>query len=112
MKMNEDYVITDKDVKYEDKGSVASLKIISGQFKDVEFRFGELNINEDEANGQCSLSFNYDIISDHKHLENTEGFESVLEVIMNDVLLETLKFAEEKYKNELREKNTEASDSR
>jgi hypothetical protein len=111
MKMNEDYVVTDNDVKYKDKDVVATLKILKGPFEGVEFHFGEINVTEDEANGHCYLSFNYDIISDHQHLEKTEDFENTLEVIMNDVLLESLKSAEEKYNNELREKNTEASDS-
>lgn len=111
MKLNEDYEITSRDVRYQDKDVIATLKINTGPYKDVEFHFGEIHINEDEANGQCSLSFNYDIISDHKNLEKSEEFESTLELIMNDVLLESLKFAEEKYKNELREKNTEAPSS-
>lgn len=111
MKMHEDYIVTDNDIKYKDMDVLASLKIISGPFKNVEFRFGEVYIKENDAKDQCSLSFNYDIISDHKHLQKTEDFESTLEVIMNDVLIESLKCAEEKYKNELRKENTEASDS-
>ena len=111
MKLNEDYIVTQNDVKYGNYDVLASLKITTGPFKDVEFHFGEVHINEDEANNHCSLSFNYDIISDHKGLDKSEEFESTLELIMNDILMEALTAAEERYKNELREKNTEAPNS-
>lgn len=112
MKMHKDYIITDNEVKYKEYDVLASLKIISGPFKNVEFHFGEVHVREDEVKKECSLSFNYDIISDHPHLQGMEEFESVLEVIMNDLLIESLKLSEEKYKNELRKENTEASNSR
>jgi hypothetical protein len=111
MKLNEDYVVTANEIKYKDYDVLATLKIITGPYKDVEFHFGEIHINENEEKKECSLSFNYDIISDHKQLEGNQDFEVVLESIMNDVLLESLNAAEERYKNELREKNTEAPDS-
>jgi hypothetical protein len=111
MKMNEDYIVTANEIKYKNYDVLATLKIITGPYKDVEFHFGEININENEEKKECSLSFNYDIISDHKQLEGNQDFEVTLESIMNDVLLESLNIAEERYKNELREKNTEAPNS-
>jgi hypothetical protein len=112
MKINENYAVTENDVKYkEGYEPVASIKILSGDYKDVEFHFGEVNITEDEANGNCFLSFTYDIISEHT-IENVQDFEVTLESIMNDLLIESLNMAEEKYKNELRKENTETSDSR
>ena len=112
MKMNEDYILTSTDVRYKDKDVVATLKIQTGEYKDVEFNFGEIHVDEDEAAGVCNLRFNYDILSDHKDLEGNQDFENVLGEIMNDVLLESLNAAEEKYKNELREENSKASDIR
>lgn len=110
MKMHEDYIVTANDVMYKDKDVVATIKIINGYYKDVEFHFGEVHVNEDEQNGTCTLSFNYDIISEqHKVLEKDVDFEVVVKNIMNDILLESLNAAEERYKNELREKNSEAS---
>lgn len=108
MKMHEDYIITDNEIKYKDKDVVASIKIVKGEHQDVEFHFGEIHVNEDEANGTCTLSFNYDIISDHKELESNPTFEVIVSEIMNDILTESLNAAEQRYKDELREKNSEA----
>ena len=112
MKLNEDYEITSRDVGYQDKDVLATVLIRTGEYANVEFNFGEIHIDENEAEGTCSMRFNYDILSDHKQLEGKEEFESVLGQIMHDVLEESLNAAEEKYKNELREKDTQTSDLR
>ena len=109
MKMNEDYIVTTTDVRYKENDVVATIKIQKEPFEDVEFNFGEIHIDEDEAAGICNMRFNYDILSDHKELEGNTVFEEVLGEIMNDVLMESLNAAEEKYKNELREKDPKAS---
>lgn len=112
MKMNEDYIVTSREVRYQDKDVLATILIQTGNYKDVEFNFGEIHIEEDKENGTCSMQFNYDILSDHKQFEGNQEFEEVLGQIMHDVLEESLNAAEEKYKNELREENTQASDIR
>jgi hypothetical protein len=106
--MNEDYEVTSRDVRYQDKDVLATIMIRTGEYANVEFNFGEIHVDEDETAGTCTLRFNYDILSDHKQLEGNETFEEVLGEIMNDVLIESINAAEEKYRNELREKNTEA----
>lgn len=106
MRLHEDYVITDRDVRYKDKDVLASIKIISGDYENVEFHFGEIHIDENEEEGTCNMQFNYDILSDHKDLEGNKDFEEILGKIMNDVLMESLNAAEEKYKNELRAENS------
>lgn len=110
MKMNEDYEVTSRDVRYQDKDVLATILIRTGDYANVEFNFGEIHIDENEAEGTCNMRFNYDILSDHKQLEGNQDFENVLGEIMNDVLLESLNAAEEKYKNESREKDTQAPD--
>lgn len=112
MKLNEDYIVTSTDVRYKDKDSLATILIRTGNYRNVEFNFGEIHIDEDEAAGTCNLRFNYDIISDHKELDGNKDFEEILGKILHNVLEESLNAAEEKYKDELREKNTEASDIR
>ena len=109
MKLHEDYVITDRDIRYKDKDVIASVKIIAGKYESVEFHFGEIHVDEDEKEGTCTLRFNYDILSDHKDLEGNKDFEEVLGEVMNDILMESLNAAEEKYKNELRAENPKTS---
>jgi hypothetical protein len=110
MKMNEDYEVTSREVRYQDKDVLATILIRTGEYANVEFNFGEIHIDENESEGTCAMRFNYDILSDHKQLEGSKEFEEVLSQIMNNVLEESLNAAEEKYKNELREKDTQASD--
>ena len=108
MKLNEDYIVTTTDVRYKDRDVVATIKIKKDPFEDVEFNFGEIHIDEDEEAGVCNMRFNYDILSDHKELEGNTAFEEILGEVMNDVLLESLNAAQEKYNNELREKDPKA----
>lgn len=111
MKINEDYEITERDIKYKNKDVVASIKIKAGEFKDVEFHFGEINFAEEEnADETYSIGFNYDIMSEeHKMLQGNEAFEIHLGEILNDLLRISLDEAEKRYKNELGTKDTQTS---
>jgi hypothetical protein len=111
MKINHDFIITDTDIRYRELDVVATVKIITGEFKDVEFHFGSIHIPEEEnADGTFTLSFDYDIISDHKHLKDNQTFENSLGEILNNILLHSLEEAERRYKNESRKENTQTSD--
>jgi hypothetical protein len=111
MQANKDYKITDTDVRYRDLDVVATVKILAGDYKDVEFHFGSIHIPEEEnADGTLTMSFDYDIISDHKELKENETFETTLGEILNDILMQSLIEAEKRYNNELGKKDTQASD--
>ena len=109
MKIEETYVITENDIKYKDKDVIACVKIKTGEFKDVEFHFGEINFAEEEnPDGTYSIGFNYDIISEeHKALQGNNAFEAHLGEILNDLLRHALDEAEKRYKNELGTKDTQ-----
>jgi len=111
MKINESYIITETDIRYRDLDVVATIKIVEGEYKDVEFHFGEIRVPEEENEDKTfTISFNYEIISEHKHLKKNQEFEKVLGEIMNDLLHHSLTEAEKRYNDELREKNTQTSD--
>ena len=112
MKINEDYEITQRDIKYKDKDTVASIKINSGKYKDVEFTFGEINFSEEEnPDVTYSIGFNYDIIDEeHKALQGNKDFEENLGEILNDLLKHSLDEAQKRYNDELGTKNTETPD--
>ena len=109
MKIDEDFELTQNDIKYKDKDVIACVKIKTGEFKDVEFHFGEINFAEEEnPDGTYSIGFNYDIISEeHKALQGNNAFEAHLGEILNDLLRHALDEAEKRYKNELGTKNTQ-----
>ena len=111
MNIDIDYQITEQDIRYKDKDVIASIKILTEEFKDLEFHFGEINFAEEEnPDGTYSISFNYDIISEeHKALQGNEAFEAHLGKILNDLLRHSLEEAEKRYKNELGTKNTKTS---
>jgi len=113
MQINHDFIITDTDVRYRDLDVVATVKILTDEFKDVEFHFGSIHIPEEEnSDGTLSMSFDYDIISEHKHFKGNEVFENSLGQILNNILLHSLEEAEKRYKNESRKENTQTSDIR
>jgi hypothetical protein len=107
MKMDDDFIVTDSEVRYRDLDVVATIKITRGEYKDVEFYFGSVYIPDKENDdGTFTLSFDYDIISKHTHFKKNKEFESVLSQIMNSIFRYTIEEAERKYKNEFREENT------
>ena len=109
MKMNEDYQVTETDIKYKDRDTVATIKILTGEYADIEFNFGEISFGDEEnPDGTFTISFNYDILpEEYKNLKSDENFEKVVGTILNDLLLESINAAEKRYKDELRAKNTE-----
>lgn len=109
MKINETYLVTERDIKYKDKDVVATIKIIDGEYSNVEFHFGELHFSEEpNEDGTYTMSFNYDILSEeHENLKGNTEFETYLGEILNDLLRHALTEAEKRYKNESGTENTE-----
>ncbi len=107
MKMNEDYKVLDIHQSYIEKDDIATIEILTGDFKDTQFTFGTVKVNEDEDNEIATLSFDYTVHNNDK-LQKNEDFELVLEKIMNNILIESLEQAEREY--ERRKKDTETSD--
>jgi hypothetical protein len=107
MKMNEDYKVLDIHQSYIEKDDIATIEILTGDFKDTQFTFGTVKVNEDEDNEIATLSFDYTVHNNDK-LQKNEDFELVLEKIMNNILIESLEQAEREY--ERRKKDTETPD--
>lgn len=105
--MNEDYKVLDIHQSYIEKDDIATIEILTGDFKDTQFTFGTVKVNEDEDNEIATLSFDYTVHNNDK-LQKNEDFELVLEKIMNNILIESLEQAEREY--ERRKKDTETSD--
>lgn len=107
MKMNEDYKVLDIHQSYIKKDDIATIEILTGDFKDTQFTFGTVKVNEDEDNEIATLSFDYTVHNNVK-LQSNKDFELMLEKIMNDILMQSLDNAEREY--DRRKKDTEAPD--
>lgn len=108
MKINETYQLTERDIRYKDKDVVATIKIVSGDYADVEFHFGELTFaDEENSDGTYTMGFSYDILSEeHASFKGDKTFEKYLGDILNDLLRNALEEAEKRYKDELGKENT------
>ena len=102
-----DYRVTDRLYTYKKEHDLASIEILTGNYKDVEFTFGSINVNEDIQNGEATISFDYTVHNDET-LEGNKDFEEVLGDVMNSLLQHSLEEAEKRYNDERRKENTEA----
>jgi hypothetical protein len=105
MKYGEDYHVTNRLYTYKKEHDLASIEILTGNYKDVEFTFGSINVNEDIKNSEATISFDYAVHNDET-LEGNKDFEEVLGAIMNSLLHHSIEEAEERYNNERRKENT------
>lgn len=106
MKYDVDFKITDRHYTYKKDHDLASIEILTGDYKDTEFTFGSIHVNENIENGEATISFDYTVHNDST-LEGNKEFEDVLGQIMNSVLEQSLIEAEKRYNDERRKENTE-----
>ena len=106
MKYGIDFVITNKLYTYKKEHDLASIQILTGNYKDAEFTFGAIKVEENEGKNTASISFDYTVHSDPL-LEGNENFEEVLGQIMNSLLEYSLIEAErqKQYNDEHRKEN-------
>ena len=108
MKENRDFIIIDPEGGYESADALAKVQLIEGEFQGVTYSYGVVDIGEED---QPKISFEYTIHSDNKDeiLSNAQAklaFEKNISRVLNSILTEQIKIAEERYSNELREENT------
>ena len=113
MKENRDYVIIDPEGGY-DGDALATVKLIDGDFQGTEYTYGVVSLNESEETDTLKLSFEYTINTKNKNVilseENLKNkFEIVVGNVLHSILEDSIKKAEVKYNNELREENSKTS---
>ena len=62
------------------------IKFKEGTFKDVEFTYGSIKFNEDENKENCTLNFDYNVISGKVEESDVEFFEKTI----GDMLIQML----------------------
>ena len=111
MEMNEDYEITDSQFSYKEEKDLFGVRLLSGEFAGIEYTYGTINIADQEnEDGTYSISFDYTVREGKVDDENKEKFESVVGDVLNSVLLHSLEAAQERYNNENRNSDPQASD--
>jgi hypothetical protein len=108
---NRDYVIIDPKEGYEDNNSLATIRLIDGNFMGTEYSYGVVNMNPDDDNDHVKVSFEYHIHTDNKEqilsdVDIKEDFEYNVSQVLNAILVDTIEKAEERYNDELRKENT------
>ena len=106
MKYDVDFRVTDRLYTYKEKHDLASIEILTGHYKEVEFTFCSIHVNEKIEDGEATISFDYTVHNDET-LEGNEEFEEVLGEVMNSLLQHSLEEAEKRYDDERRKENTE-----
>lgn len=111
MQMNEDYRITDSKFGYLDKDDLFGVELLTGKFAGVTYTYGTIHLPEGEVDDSYTISFNYEIrTKDLVKEEDVPEFESVIGDVLNSVIINSLEEAEKRYNNEIRNKNSKASD--
>lgn len=111
MLMNEDYEITDSKFAYKDTDDLFGVRLLSGEFAGIEYTYGTINMGDEEnSDGTYSISFDYNVREGRVDDEHKDKFESVIGDVLNSVLLHSLEAAQERYNNETRNSDSQASD--
>ena len=111
MEMNEDYEITDSQFSYKQENDLFGVRLLTGEFAGIEYTYGTINMaDEENEDGTYSISFDYTVREGKVDDEHKEKFESVVGSVLNSVLLHSLEAAQERYNNENRNSDSQASD--
>jgi hypothetical protein len=91
MVIDKDFDI-DPDHNNENDGRMVALKILTGKYKGVSFRFGKVSVADKEnADGTYTIDFDYDIITPGKHdpnkLRDNQKFTDTLGAILNAIII-------------------------
>lgn len=97
MKLGEDYSFQD-DYKTE----TVAIKLLSGPYKDVIFRFVNLKVIEAEDKSYATMNYSYDIIKTPSLSETTlrkdTRFETHLGLVLNSLILDAAEMIENQVK--------------
>lgn len=111
MRIDEDYRITDATYSYKEKDDLFGVELLTGEFAGIKYTYGTINVAEEEnQDGTYSISFSYDIREGKVEDEAKERLETTIGEVLNSVLLHSLESAQEKYNNEIRNTDSQASD--
>ena len=72
------------------------IKITDGEFKDIEFCYGAVVIEEDQEKDCATLKFDYSVLVGD-HTKNPDGFKAMIGDILKNMLEEQLKNSEVVY---------------
>lgn len=80
-------------MREEDDTHTATIKILSGDYAGYEFKYGEVSVGEEDANGDVALQFEYTVVEGNALTEGTQeirAFENQVAAILQDLILEVV----------------------
>jgi len=99
-----EFVVSEKD-----KNSI-HIKLLTGEYKDVLYKYGKVGFKEEE-NDVVYLQFDFDVISSPiKKVEKDENFRNYIGDILTQIITGNLEIDEEGYYDENRADDIEESD--
>lgn len=85
---NVDYIFKNA----EDDSGLMNIKLASGDYEGVEYRYGKVSVEEDEENDQAYLSFEFDVIDpgENSLLEENIDFKNHIGNILQNIMMKSL----------------------
>lgn len=85
---NVDYVFKNA----EDDSGLMNIKLVSGEYDGVEYRYGKVSVEEDKENDKAYLSFEFDIIDpgENNLLEENVDFKDHIGVILQNIMMKSI----------------------
>lgn len=85
---NVDYVF--KNAK--DDSGLMNIKLVSGEYVGVEYRYGKVSVEEDKESDKAYLSFEFDVIdpAENDLLEENMDFKNHIGVILQNIMMKSI----------------------
>jgi len=90
----------DVDFKFVDpteESTIVNVELLTGEFEGVVYRYGRVNVNEDEESGEAMLSYEFDLVDSNgldSLLEN-EDFKNHIGHVLSNIMIQNQSVSEE-----------------
>lgn len=85
---NVDYIFKNA----EDDSGLMNIKLVSGDYDGVEYRYGKVSAEEDKETDQAYLSFEFDVIDpgENNLLEENMDFKNHIGIILQNIIMKSI----------------------
>lgn len=85
---NVDYIFKNA----EDDSGLMNIKLVSGEYDGVEYRYGKVSVEEDKETDQAYLSFEFDVIDhgENNLLEENMDFKNHIGIILQNIMMKSI----------------------
>lgn len=85
---NVDYIFKNA----EDDSGLMNIKLVSGDYDGVEYRYGKVSVEEDKESDKAYLSFEFDVIDpgENNLLEENMDFKNHIGIILQNIMMKSI----------------------